>query len=147
MIALDSNILLYAVDKSSARHGPARRFLEKTLSASEPVGLPWQVITGFLRISTNPRILRSPLTASEAVAQIQEWLDQPCVRILVPTDRHWEILATLIRQSGSVAGLIMDAHLAAIAQEYGARLYSCDGDFARFAGLNWRDPLKQGRGS
>ena len=83
------------------------------------MGLPWPVLTGFLRISTNPRIQASPLTALEAQAQVQEWLDLPCVRTLAPTVSHWEIFSKYIRVSGASAGLIMDAHIAAISEEYG----------------------------
>jgi len=117
LIALDTNILLYAVDSSSLKHASGRKFLEENLSSGDPVGLPWPVLTGFLRISTNPRIQASPLTALEAQAQVQEWLDLPCVRTLAPTVSHWEIFSKYIRVSGASAGLIMDAHIAAISEE------------------------------
>jgi hypothetical protein len=76
---------------------------------------------------------------------VSDWFAQPCVRVLEPTERHWEVLRDLLQSTGSAGNLTMDAHLAALAIEHGATLCSSDNDFARFPRLRWRDPLAPSR--
>lgn len=141
MILLDANLLLYAYDGSSRRHRPALEWLEKTLSGDLPVCLTWQSVLAFLRIATHPGVFRRPLVIPEAVEVVESWFDQPCVRLVQPTERHWSILRALLPE-GQVRGpLVMDAHLAALAMEHGAVLHSTDRDFSRFPGLRRVDPL------
>jgi hypothetical protein len=141
VIVIDANLLLYAYNPSARQHDRARRWLEEVLSGSEPVGLPWATLLAFLRIGTNPRAFPNPLAVSEAVEHVSEWLAQPVVGVLEPTDRHWSILAELLPRSQARGPLVSDAHLAALAIEHGALLCSSDGDFSRFAGLRWQNPL------
>jgi len=141
VILVDVNILIHAVDRDSPRHTAARAWWEEQLSATRPVGLPWAVILGFVRITTNPRILGRPLALDEALQVVESWFAQPCVRPLDPTARHWELLAALLRQAGTAGNLTTDAHLAALALEHGAELCSTDTDFARFPDLKWHNPL------
>jgi hypothetical protein len=77
----------------------------------------------------------------QAIARVQSWIDQPCVRIVTPTERHWAVLRKLLRDGQAIANLVTDAHLAALAMEHGCELMSTDSDFARFPGLRWRNPL------
>ena len=79
----------------------------------------------------------------EAMAVVQEWLERPNMAILAPTDRHWPILQALIRKAQVRGALMMDAHLAALAIEHGAVLYTSDRDFSRFPGLKWVNPLEE----
>ena len=116
-------------------------WIETTLSGTAPVAIPWQTILAFLRISTNARVVVSPLTRTEAAAAVGEWLARPQVTVPSPGERHWEILRRLIESSQASGALMMDAHLAALAVEHGATLFSTDRDFARFPDLEWRDPL------
>lgn len=141
MILVDANILLYAEDSLSARHGAAREWWDRQLSGTEPVALCWPVLTAFIRIGTNVRLHRRPLTLREAVERTQSWFDQPCVRLIQPTDQHWPIFQNLLRSGNAVANLVSDAHLAALAVEHNCVLHSTDGDFARFHGLKWENPL------
>src|SRR5665811_1322041 len=97
------------------------------------VGLAWTVILGFVRITTNPRVLPRPLKSRQAVEIVDEWLSQPTVETIEPTERHWEVFKDLLTPLGTAGNLIADAHLAALAIERGARLCSTDNDFARFA--------------
>lgn len=99
------------------------------------------MLTGFLRISTNRRVFNPPLTLEQACGLVQIWLDQPCARTVCPTTDHWEVFRELLRAGQATANLVADAHLAALAIEYGCELYSTDSDFARFPGLRWRNPL------
>jgi uncharacterized protein len=139
---LDVNLLLYAYDAQSPRHKPAREWLEQTLSGSETVGLPWVVMLAFIRLITRSVVVEHPLTVDEAIDLVESWLDQPCVTIIHPTDRHPVVLRELLQPFGTAGNLTTDAHLAALAIEHGASLCSCDADFSRFPGLRWSDPLR-----
>jgi toxin-antitoxin system PIN domain toxin len=138
---LDLNLLLYAVDSDAAPHERARAWFEEVLSGTEAVGFAWTVLLGFARISTNPQIYRRPLTSREALDLIDEWLDQPIVKLVEPTVRHAAVLRELLEPLGVGGNLVSDAHLAALAIEHGAELCSRDNDFARFSGLRWVNPL------
>ena len=72
---------------------------------------------------------------------MQEWLQQPSVRILIPGDNHWPVLRRMILEGGASGPLVTDAQLAALTIEYGGVLYTADRDFARFPGLGWENPL------
>jgi toxin-antitoxin system PIN domain toxin len=144
MILIDANLLLYAYDSGSEYHRAAADWLAAAFSGPELAGLTWDTILAFLRISTHPRMRAQPFNSSEAVAIVEEWLDQRNVRLLAPTDRHWTILKGLIGQGQVRAALMMDAHLAALAIEHGAVLYTNDRDFTRFPGLKWVNPLQAG---
>lgn len=141
MKLLDLNLLIYAVNRDSAQHRRARAWLEQVLGGDEPVALPWNVVLGFLRITTNPRILPGALSVEDAVAVVDGWLAQPGVRLVSPGGEHWRILRSLLVSSGTAGNLTTDAHLAALAIEHGAELCSTDTDFARFAKLRWVNPL------
>jgi len=95
-----------------------------------------------LRITTNPRAFEHPLSIAVAWRQVVDWLGCQPVWIPVPTDRHVGIVESLLLETGSAANLVPDAHLAALAIEHGLTLCSTDGDFARFPGLRWENPLR-----
>ncbi|MCX6896544.1 MAG: PIN domain-containing protein, partial [Verrucomicrobia bacterium] len=111
------------------------------LSGAETVGLCWPTVNAFIRIATNPRIQRQPLTGKEAIERVQSWFAQPCVRMLQPTENHWAIFQQMLRAGNATANLVSDAHLAALAVEHNCVLHSADGDFARFRGLKWKNPV------
>ena len=141
MILLDANLLIYAIDSTSPHHARARRWLEKTLSGDTAVGLPWAVVLAFLRITTRVGILERQLSVDQALAFVDEWLDQPYVELVAPGREHWPILKNLLRDAGAAGNLTTDAHLAALAIESGSELASTDNDFRRFAGLRLVSPL------
>ena len=101
MILVDANLLIYAVDRDSPHHVPARRWLENTLSGSESVGIPWIAALAFVRITTHPGIMRKPLTAESAIRYIDGWLRQPFVKLIGPGEQHWPILRSLLTTSGT----------------------------------------------
>lgn len=142
MILLDTNILLYAHIESYQVHKQARDWLDARFNSGTPVGLPWQTIYGFLRISTNPRAFARPMTMPSALKQIGLWLDHEASWIPLPTSRHFEVAQSLLRVPGVHAELVSDAQLAALAIEHGLVLCSADTDFARFPGLRWENPLR-----
>jgi toxin-antitoxin system PIN domain toxin len=141
MILVDANLLLYAEDSQAAQHAAARTWWDEQLSGDDPVCLCWAVLTAFVRVGTNPRVYQQPLTIPEAVGRIESWLAQPCVRVIHATGRHLEVFNHLLITGQATANLVPDAHLAALAIEHGCVLCSTDGDFARFPGLGWKNPL------
>ena len=141
MILVDANLLLYAEDSTATLHPGARDWWDMQLSGDDPVCLCWTVLTAFVRIGTNPRVYQRPLTIPEAVARVESWLEQPCVRIIHATGRHLDVFGHLLTAGQATANIVPDAHLAALAIEHGCVLHSTDGDFARFPGLTWKNPL------
>jgi toxin-antitoxin system PIN domain toxin len=141
VIVVDLNLLVYAVNQSAASHKAARRWWERSLSGGTSVGLAWSVILGFVRLTTNPRIMPRPLSVAEALGTVDAWLTHPSVEVIEPTERHWEILKDLLAGLGAAGNLTSDAHLAALAIERGASLCSTDNDFSRFSKLRWSNPL------
>lgn len=145
MILVDANLLLYAEDSSSSVHPNARRWWDAQLSGVEPVCLCWPTLSAFLRISTNKRVYQRPLQLDEAIGRVQSWLDQPCVRLVHPTENHWKIFREMLVSGKAAANLVADAHLAALALEHGCQLVSTDVDFRRFPKLAWHNPLESAR--
>ena len=141
MILIDANILLYAEDSLHPRNKKAREWWDDRLSGAEAVCFCWTVLSAFLRIATNPRVFDHSLSLEQALARVQSWLDQPCTRIVRPTERHWTLFKQMLMDGQAVANLVTDAHLAALAIEHGCELASTDSDFSRFPKLKWRNPL------
>ena len=141
MILVDANILLYAEDSLQPRHQQARAWWDGQLSGTGVVCLCWTVLSAFIRIGTNPRVFDHPLSLEQALARVQSWLDQPCTRVVRPTERHWTVFRQVLTDGQAVANLVTDAHLAALAIEHGCELASTDADFARFPKLKWRNPI------
>lgn len=141
MTLVDANVLLYAYDGGNPQHERARVWWEKTLSEPYPVRLAWITIVAFIRIGTHPRIFRGPMTVEESVRHVSTWMARPMFGVLEPGGGHWEIYSRLLARSQAGANLAPDAHLAALALEHGATLYTTDRDFARFEGLKFENPL------
>jgi uncharacterized protein len=140
VIILDANILFYGYSTGSPQHSKARTCIEELFSGTELIGLPWQTIAAFLRISTNPR-LPGARSAAEAAREVEGWLNQPNVRLISPADHHWDVLRRMIFEGQAFGPMVSDAQIASLTLENGAVLYSSDRDFARFPGLRWENPL------
>jgi uncharacterized protein len=141
VIVPDINLLLYATISGFPEHARARRWWEDLLGGDSEVGIAGPALFGYVRIVTNPRIFDRPLAVDAALARIEEWLDQPPVRFLLPGPRHLEIAFRLLRHVGSAGNLTTDVQLAAHAIENQAEVHSNDVDFARFPELRWANPL------
>lgn len=142
MILVDANLLIYAVNSDTTQHKPARKWLEATLSSPTDVGFGWVVLLAFIRITTHHRILPRPLSCEQALGYVDDWLQQPQCNIISPGKHHWPIFQNLLSATGTLGNLSTDAHLAALALENGATLYSADYDFLRFPGLQHVNPLQ-----
>lgn len=136
----DANILLHAVNRSGSEHEAARAWLEASLSGSEPVAFAWVALLAFVRLSTRRGLFSAPLDAVAATGYVEQWLAQPPAIVVHPTARHLDVLRGLLLKAGTAGNLTTDAHLAALALEHGADLWSFDRDYARFEGLRWRLP-------
>lgn len=138
---LDANVLLYAVDQSSAQHERCAAWLTEAFNGQRRIGLPWQTIGAFVRISTHPRVFARPLTAAQSWAVVEHWLDAPTTWVPEAGERTARILGTLITEGHLHGNLITDAQLAALAIEHGIAVVSTDSDFARFPAVQWVNPL------
>jgi toxin-antitoxin system PIN domain toxin len=133
MKIVDANVLLYATNSSSSHHQSAHRWLTTAFAGTESIGFPWVSLLAFIRLSTNPRLFPSALPVSAAFDLVDSWLAQPSASVAAPTARHAAVMRGLLEQVGSAGNLTTDAHLAALAVEYGAEIVTYDRDFARFA--------------
>jgi len=141
MIIPDLNLLVYAYNEDAPGHARAKAWWERSLSDARPVGLSWIVLLGFVRLMSNRRVLLEPMPAHEAARHCKAWLARPNARIVLPGPGHLDLLTELLEAAAAGADLVTDAHLAALAIEHQAELHSNDGDFARFPGLRWRNPM------
>ena len=140
MIVPDVNLLVYAHNEAMTAHEPAKRWFEELLS-ERLVGMPWASLLGFVRLSTHPSVMTSPIDPRVAIETVEDWLARDSVRLLEPGPRHLAILRELFAATGVAGSLTTDTHLAAIAIEHQCELHSNDADFRRFPGLRWVDPL------
>ena len=130
MKIVDLNVLLYVVNERSAQHEVLHTWW-----------LPWVVLLGFLRLSTNANVFPRPVSHTTALKKIDAWLSLPVVTVPTEKENHWSILGTLLGDAGTAGNLTTDAHLAALAISRDALLVSCDNDFARFKDLRYLNPL------
>jgi len=142
VILIDANLLIFASVVSIPQHDSAKAWLDEKLNGDAMVGLPWQSLTAFLRIVTNPRIFSPSVPADDAWSVVTYWLGCPPVWIPQPTERHASLLGGIYSEIHPTGNLVPDAALAALAIEHGLVLCSTDSDFARFSGLRWQNPLK-----
>src|SRR5262245_23688499 len=134
MIIPDVNLLIFAHNRAAAGHERARTWWEDLVEREQPIGLPWAVMLGFVRLVTHPSVLVTP----HALGRVRGWLEQPSVRLVEPGPRHADLLEELFETTGVGGSLTTDTHLAI---EHQAELHSNDTDFARFRGLRWRIPI------
>jgi len=143
VILLDANVLVYATITGVPQHAPMRAWLEERLSEGTRVAMPWPSLLAFVRLVSNPKVFQRTLPIEQAWERVLLWLSIDTVWVPAPTDVHPRILGGLLAHAGNRSDLVPDAHLAALAIEHGLALCSTDGDFARFPGLRWIDPLRR----
>ncbi|MXZ52678.1 MAG: type II toxin-antitoxin system VapC family toxin [Acidimicrobiaceae bacterium] len=140
MKLVDANVLLYAVNRDAPHHASARDWLDEALSGGARVAFCWVVLLAFLRLSTNERIFDQPLSASDAIAQAEDWLAQPAAVVVEPTARHLGVVQQLLAPLKTGGNLVNDAHLAALAVEHRCTVVSYDTDFLSFDGVKLETP-------
>jgi toxin-antitoxin system PIN domain toxin len=142
MIAVDSNLLVYAHREDSPWHEAAYACLAGLAEGREAWAIPWPCLHEFLAIATHPRIYDPPTPLAKAIDQIDAWLESPTVVLLAEAEDHWRHLSSLLR-AGRVSGpRVHDARVAASCLQHGVReLWTVDRDFSRFPRLRTRNPL------
>lgn len=140
MKLVDANVLLYAVNRDSGHHEPARAWLDGALSGQATVAFSWIVLLAFVRLTTKPGLFPSPLTVEQAMDRVDAWLGASPAVVVEPTVDHPRIVRDLLDSVGTGANLVNDAHLAALAIEHRATVVSYDHDFGRFEGVSWEAP-------
>lgn len=140
--SLDANVLLFASDRTSDRHGAARDFLESCAGSPEVLCMTWPTIMAYLRIATHPSIFAAPLAPEEAVANVAALLALPQTRVVSEQDRFMDAYLHVTASTTVRGNFVPDAHVAAILFQNGVRtLYSHDRDFRKFETLDVRDPF------
>ena len=141
MILPDLNLLLYAYNPYVPQHKTARHWWESVMNGDELLGLPLEITFGFIRVATNPRLGAARVALGEARRVVEGWLELPQARTLTPGALHFAKVMDLMSAAMASGPVISDAILAVYAIEHRARLFTNDGDFARFPGLDWKNPL------
>ncbi|MFT3838429.1 MAG: type II toxin-antitoxin system VapC family toxin [Myxococcaceae bacterium] len=143
MKLVDANLFVFAYNPSAPEHERAARWLEDAFWDDEPVATSWTTLLAFVRLTTSAKIFARPYTPKEATVLVDAWLTDAGLTIVEPTERHWSVLRELIDETGARGNLVSDVHLAALALEYGATLFTDDADFRRFKGLKVEMPLRK----
>src|SRR3990172_2807904 len=142
MLLPDVNVLVYSYNEGAQDHGRFRAWLENLIHGDEAYGLSDLVLSGFLRIVTNPKIFTPPSSTTDAITSAERIRMQPNCVPVAPGPRHWEIFTGLCRTAGVRGNLAPDAYFAALAIESGSEWITTDGDYGRFRGLRWRRPFE-----
>jgi toxin-antitoxin system PIN domain toxin len=142
MIAVDTNVLVYAHREDSPWHEQACRRVTALAEGREAWAIPWPCLHEFLAIVTHPRIFAPPTPLERALDQVDAWLESPSLVLLSEAERYWEDLRRIARE-GKVAGpLVHDARIAALCLHHSIReMWSADRDFSRFPGVTVVNPL------
>ncbi|MGI8823411.1 MAG: type II toxin-antitoxin system VapC family toxin [Acidimicrobiia bacterium] len=141
MIAVDTNILVYAHRRDSQFHDPAAVVMRNLAQGRAAWAIPWPCLHEFLAVATHPRIYDPPTPIEGALAQVAAWLESPSLVLLKESADHWAVLSGLIAGAWTAGAQVHDARIAAICQAGGVReLWSADRDFSRFP-LKVRNPL------
>jgi len=142
VIALDTNILVYAVREDSPWHAAALASVRRLAEGKGPWAIPWPCVHEFLAVVTHPKIYKPPTSLVDAMLQIDYWLESPTVSLIGEAPGYWEQLKPLLF-AGKVSGpLVHDARVAAVCRVHGVReIWTADRDYSRFGGIPVRNPL------
>jgi uncharacterized protein len=143
MFVVDTNVLVYAADESAPEHVRCRGLVESWRRRRGAWYLTWGIGYEFLRVVTHPRVMRQPWTMPAAVGFLEALLGSPGLGVLVPTDRHAQVLADVVGEVPGLAGnIVHDTQTAVLMREHGIRrICTRDTDFHRFPFLEPVDPL------
>ena len=142
MIAVDTNILVYAHRRDLPLHRTARDAVSRLAAGRVKWAIPWPCVHEFLAVVTNVRIFRQPTPVKQAMRQVRVWLESPAATTLAEDERYLDTLAALLESSGISGGKVHDARIAALCLHHAVdELWSADRDFSRFPTLKTRNPL------
>ncbi len=139
MIAVDTNILVYADRSEMPHHKGAVASLRGLAEGDEAWALPVFCLAEFVRVVSHPRVFDPPTPPEDALAAIDALLESPSCRLLMPEGRYWALLQQAVRDSAASGNLVFDAQIVAVCLEHGARtILTEDRDFSRFPGVTVR---------
>ena len=142
MIAVDTNLLVYAHRRESTFHDKARQTISTLAASGSAWAIPWPCLHEFYGVVTNARAFKPPSTIAQASVQLSEWFASPTLALLHESASHWSTLHALLVAGRVTGGQVHDARIAAICLEHGVReFWSADRDFNRFPALTVRNPL------
>jgi len=142
LIAVDTNILVYAHREDSPFYEAAARRLSELAEGQASWAIPWPCLHEFLAITTHPRIYDPPTALAAALEQIDAWLESPTIVLLAESDAHWPTLRPIVAVGRIVGPRVHDARIASLCLQYGVQqLWSADRDFSRFPDLKVVNPL------
>jgi len=142
LIAVDTNVLVYAHREDSAWHPAAYTCIEGLAQGRGAWAIPWPCLHEFLAIVTHPRIYDPPTPLDKALNQVDAWLEAPGLVLLCESGNYWSELRALLASGRVTGGQVHDARVAALCLEHGAaELWTADRDFTRFPDLKVRNPL------
>ena len=137
MLIFDVNLLVYAHREDSVLHAKSLDFLRDVASSEQSVGFWEPILVSFLRIVTNPKIIKTPSTQLDALGFVEDLWQIPGAVKVAPAERYWSILSRLLISTNATGNRVPDAMLAAVAIEHQATLVTFDRDFTRFPGLHY----------
>jgi toxin-antitoxin system PIN domain toxin len=142
VIAVDTNILVYAHRRDSSFYEIASKRLIELGQGAGSWGIPWPCLHEFLNVVTNPRVFVPPTSLERALAQIDIWLESPSLTLLSESPTHWTTLRAILLDGAVTGPRVHDARIMALCLQHGVReLWSADRDFSRFAGVRVVNPL------
>ena len=142
MIAVDTNLLVYAHREDAEFHDAALARLAELAEGTAAWAIPWPCLHEFYAIVTHPRIYAPPTPWAKAIYQIEAWLESPALTLLTESAGHWAALKPLLGAARVQGPLVHDARVAALCLQHGVKtLWTADRDFARFASLRTVNPL------
>jgi len=143
MIAVDSNILIYAHREDAPWHAAAFGCVRMLAEGRSQWAIPWPCLHEFLAVVTHPRIYAPPTPLDQALDQVEAWFESPSLVFLAEDEAHWPRLRALVSAGHVVGPKVHDARIAAICLQHGVgELLTIDRDFSRFPALRVRNPLK-----
>jgi hypothetical protein len=142
VIAVDTNILVYAHREDSPWHEPAFACMRALAEGRQPWAIPWACLHEFVAIVTHPRIYAPPTPLAIAIEQVDAWLESPSLVLLAETESYWRDLRKALQSGRVVGGQVHDARVAALCHNHGIpELWSADRNFSRFPDLTVVNPL------
>ena len=142
MIAVDTNILIYAHRADAPFHESAARCIATLAEGRAPWAIPWACLHEFIAVVTRPKVFQPPSSLDDALGQVDVWLKSPSLALLAEGGSHWAELQAILRTSRVVGSQVHDARIAAVCLAHGVReLWTADRDFGRIPGLVVRNPL------
>jgi toxin-antitoxin system PIN domain toxin len=142
LIAVDTNVLVYAHRRDSRQHEAAARAVGELAMGRAPWAIPWPCLHEFYSIATHPRVYAPPSRPEQALEQLRAWRESPSLVLLAEDDGYWPVLESIVERSRVSGPAIHDARIAALCVRHGVEeLWSADRDFSRFPEVRLRNPL------